>query len=53
VISRRRPESLSKGPINILQSCLIVGTMLDNAQPQLEVQPKLALNLLIAPFHDV
>jgi len=50
---RKRAQSPSKGPINILQSCLIVGTTLDNAQPQLEVQPKLVLKLLIAPLQDV
>jgi hypothetical protein len=53
VLMRKPAQSSSKGPRNILQSCLIVGTMLDNAQPQLEVQPKLVLKLLIAPLHDV
>jgi hypothetical protein len=53
VLMRKSAQSSSKGPINILQSCLIVGTMLDNAQPQLEVQPKLVLKLLIAPLQDV
>jgi hypothetical protein len=44
---------MSIGPGNCLQTTLIVETMLDNAQAQVEVQAKLGASGLIAQPHDV
>jgi hypothetical protein len=46
-------EASSRGERNCLQTPVIAATMLDNAQPQVEVYAKLALMGLIACAQDV